>query len=185
MTATEETPKVYHAFKNGRIVEIKPIQRVALALIRTALDKKYPKPQPPINATADLGEIANTADPDYIAELAAWEQKQRNRAQLHILRFVIVFDAAQIAADMAALEADRQRIADYLAEYGMEPSTFAEAEPDAALVAELDDSTQRLTWLYWVACAADAGEIVELLKAIADISNQEGTIRAAQATFPG
>lgn len=184
MTA-EETQKVYHSFKNGRIVEIKPVQRVALALIRAALDKKYPQPQPPINSTADLGDIPNAADPDYIAELAAWEQKQRNRAQLHILRFVIIFDAARIATDMAALEADRQRIAEYLKEYDMQPPTFAEVEPDAELVAELDDETRRLTWLYWVACAADPGEVIELLSHVHDISDQEGQIKAAQGMFPG
>lgn len=180
----EETPAYKHAFKNGRIVEIVPAQRVTLALIRTALDKKYPMPTPPKNET-ELGEIENTADPDYIKALQEWEQKQRNRVQLHILRFVIRFpDAAEIRADLNALEADRLRLAEYLAEYDMTPPTFNEAEPDAELVAEMDDSSKRLTWLYWVACQASPDEIIELLRAIGDISDQEGQIKAVQATFP-
>ena len=87
--------------------------RISTALLSLQLQKKYPKPKPPVLEVAVLGQkerFVNHADPDYKASVAEWNSEQGIR----LVNFLT--DLAVVPPDPASLNGEVHELRELLPE---------------------------------------------------------------------
>lgn len=113
----ERIPEVERiTFSTGVTVTVRPLATMTVQLINAAVrkDKEFRRPDPPlqkVEAIDGVTTVQNTADPAYVAELAAWEQRVSEEVGARFLRVLarraveIDVDRAWVAAFRADMEA--------------------------------------------------------------------------------
>jgi len=163
----------------GITVQIKNITRYQCAMLRSALDVKYPKPSPPIEET-NLGPVANPSHPDYIAEVEAWSVAQQNRLNVVVLHACVTADAALVASTLAQLDADIAETRVFMESVGLQSDIETTYERD---VFSVDDSPL-VRFLYLVAAAGDAKYLMDVLDIIGrSLDSREVTQQAVANMF--
>lgn len=98
----ETPPRPTHTFPNGAVATVRQLSQFTIASVELGIQKRYPKPAPPLAPGVGGALEPNEADPNYAAAVQMWQAEQ----QLRVLDALLEL-AVDVEVDPAALDGVR------------------------------------------------------------------------------